>query len=175
MVAIWSSGWFFCKKQKPQNRCGSRAFLELLARFELATSSLPRRGGLPPPRSPRYCVDTLRVFGFLYERTGFKEQKHTASFFIMVSYHITCSRYKTFTLFYTHLRATHYTNEHQSNIYEHFSTRPHTLPTTIHRLLKKLFEKVQKLSWGIRSIGYPFWYNTGVKSEGHEDTNRSKN
>ena len=125
---------------KQKARSFERTFvLELLARFELATSSLPRRGGLPPPRSPRYCADTLSVFGFLYERTGFKEQKHTASFFIMVSYHITCSRYKTFTLFYTHLRATHYTNEQQNNIYEHLSTRPHTLPTTIHRLLKKTF------------------------------------
>ena len=33
------------KKKKSQNRCGFETFLELLARFELATSSLPTTFG----------------------------------------------------------------------------------------------------------------------------------
>jgi hypothetical protein len=45
----------------------------------------------------------------------------------MVSYHITCSGYKTFTLFYTHQGASRHITEHQgtsSNITKRMETPP---------------------------------------------------
>ena len=46
------------KKEKPQNHCGFKVFLELLGRFELPTSSLPTT---VEPSSP-CCIRLCSVF-----------------------------------------------------------------------------------------------------------------
>ena len=43
------------KKEKPQNHCGFKVFLELLGRFELPTSSLPTTVELSSPCCIRLC------------------------------------------------------------------------------------------------------------------------
>ena len=73
------------KKEPIPNGIGS--FLELLARFELATSSLPRIQGAAPPVTPRF---------YLYEPSAipdpksrqFLSKKLTASFFAITLSHL---------------------------------------------------------------------------------------
>ena len=69
-VSVFGVGTIWYKKEeslKPVGVLGS--FLELLARFELATSSLPRVEGLRPsvvalPTEPKPCY--INGFSFLY-------------------------------------------------------------------------------------------------------------
>jgi len=49
------------------------------------------------------------------------------------------------------------------NIAEHL---PIICPTSY----KKLFEKDEKTFRGVPSIGYSFWYNKAIKSEGNKPT-----
>ena len=64
-------------------------------------------------------------------------------------------------------------NQHllaSSIVFEHLGANRNKGGHLSKRAQEKTFDINEKSFWGIRSIGYPFWYNMAIKSEASKPT-----